>query len=82
MPVEPNDDTASSSPTLSPNSASTGCPGPRRCKQWRDRVMFLRASEGDDSGPICPTRRWRQPQANGSRRALAGKTALGDFTRG
>ena len=29
-------------------SASTGCRGRKALRQWRDRVMFLRASEGDE----------------------------------
>ena len=49
MPVAADDETAQDcSPTTLPRSASTGCRGRKALKQWRDRVMFLRASEGDE----------------------------------
>ncbi len=48
MPVAPNDDTAQ---RLAEGIARRGIerlPWSKALKQWRDRVMFLRASEGDE----------------------------------
>ncbi len=53
-------------------------PWTKGLKQWRDRVMFLRASEGDswpdlsDAALAATTTEWLAP-------TLAGKTALGDL---
>jgi ATP-dependent helicase HrpB len=54
-------------------------PWTKALKQWRDRVMFLRASEGEewpdlsDAALTTSTNEWLTP-------ALAGKTALGEFS--
>ncbi len=60
--------------------AGTGrLPWTNALKQWRDRVMFLRASEGDEWPDLSDTalaqsaRDWLAP-------ALTGKTALGSLT--
>jgi ATP-dependent helicase HrpB len=54
-------------------------PWTKALKQWRDRVMFLRASEGDewpdlsDAALSDTAAQWLEP-------ALTDKTALGDFS--
>jgi len=79
MPVVANDDTAQK---LAAGIAGLGMhrlPGTKSLQQWRDRVMFLRASEGEewpdlsDAALTHTVNAWLAP-------ALAGKTALGDLT--
>jgi ATP-dependent helicase HrpB len=82
MPVEPTDETAK---ILTDGFASTGIdrlPWTKSLKQWRDRIMFLRASDGDESGSwpdlsdavLAKTAsEWLAPM-------LVAKTALGDIT--
>ena len=54
-------------------------PWTKALKQWRDRVIFLRANEGDEWPDLSDTAltktvaEWLTP-------ALAGKTSLGDFS--
>ncbi len=54
-------------------------PWTKALKQWRDRVIFLRANEGDEWPDLSDTAltktvaEWLTP-------ALAGKTSLGEFT--
>jgi ATP-dependent helicase HrpB len=76
--VEPNGDTAK---LLADNIASSGLdrlPWTKAIQQWRDRVMFLRASEGDewpdlsDAALAQSARAWLAP-------LLADKTALGQI---
>jgi len=55
MPVTPNDDTAR---LLAGAIAKTGVgqlPWTKALTQWRDRVMFLRASEGDSWPDLSDT---------------------------
>jgi ATP-dependent helicase HrpB len=75
LQVEPNDDTAK---LLADKIASAGIdrlPWTKAMQQWRDRVMFLRASEGDewpdlsDAALSQSARAWLAP-------LLADKTAL------
>jgi ATP-dependent RNA helicase HrpB len=78
LQVTANDDTAR---RLAEGAASVigRLPWSKALKQWRDRVMFLRASEGDewpdisDAALAATTQDWLAP-------ALAGKTALGDLS--
>jgi ATP-dependent helicase HrpB len=80
MPVEPGDETAK---LLADAVAKIGVailPWTKALQQWRDRVMFLRASEGQttdhqwpdlsDTTLAATAGEWLKP-------ALAGKTALG-----
>jgi ATP-dependent helicase HrpB len=80
MPVEPGDETAK---LLADAVAKIGIailPWTKALQQWRDRVMFLRASEGQttdhqwpdlsDAALAATAGEWLGP-------ALAGKTALG-----
>ncbi len=76
--VEPNGDTAK---LLADKIASAGLdrlPWTKAIQQWRDRVMFLRASEGDewpnlsDAALAQSARAWLAP-------LLADKTALGQI---
>ena len=79
MPVTPNDDTAK---LLADAIAKTGVgrlPWTKALTQWRDRVMFLRASEGDnwpdlsDAALAQSAQEWLAP-------ALTAKTTLGEIT--
>jgi ATP-dependent helicase HrpB len=79
MPVVANDDTAQK---LAAGIAGLGVhrlPWTKSLQQWRDRVMFLRASEGEEWPDLSDTAfaqtvgAWLAP-------ALAAKTALGDIT--
>jgi ATP-dependent helicase HrpB len=79
MPVVANDGTAQK---LAAGVAGLGMhrlPWTKSLQQWRDRVMFLRASEGEewpdlsDSALAQTVNTWLAP-------ALAAKTALGDIT--
>jgi ATP-dependent helicase HrpB len=79
MPVLANDGTAQK---LAAGIAGLGMhrlPWTKSLQQWRDRVMFLRASEGEDWPDLSDTalaqtvNAWLAP-------ALAAKTALGDIT--
>jgi len=79
MPLVANDDTAQ---MLADGIAGLGMhrlPWTKSLQQWRDRVMFLRASEGEewpdlsDSALAQTVNTWLAP-------ALAAKTALGDIT--
>ena len=79
MPVAANDDTAQK---LAAGIAGLGMhrlPWTKSLQQWRDRVMFLRASEGEewpdlsDAALTQTVNAWLAP-------ALAAKTALGEIT--
>ena len=84
MPLEPTAETAR---ILADGIAGAGIerlPWPKSLKQWRDRIMFLRASESDggdrvswpdvsDAGLVRTASRWLEPM-------LAGKTALGEIS--
>ena len=79
MPVAANDDTAQK---LANGIASLGMhrlPWTKSLEQWRDRVMFLRASEGEewpdlsDAALAQTINAWLAP-------ALAAKTTLGEIT--
>ena len=79
MPVAANDDTAQK---LADGIAGLGMhrlPWTKSLQQWRDRVMFLRASEGEewpdlsDAALAQTVNTWLAP-------ALAAKTALGEIT--
>ena len=79
MPVVANDDTTQK---LADGIAGLGMhrlPWTKSLQQWRDRVMFLRASEGDewpdlsDAALAQTANAWLAP-------ALAAKTALGEIT--
>jgi ATP-dependent helicase HrpB len=79
MPVATNDDTAQK---LADGIAGLGMhrlPWTKSLQQWRDRVMFLRASEGEewpdlsDAALAQTVNAWLAP-------ALAAKTALGEIT--
>ncbi len=79
MPVIANDDTAQE---LAAGIASLGIgrlPWTKSLQQWRDRVLFLRASEGEEWPDLSNTaltqiiNAWLAP-------ALAAKTALGEVT--
>ena len=79
MPVAANDDTAQK---LADGIAGLGMhrlPWTKSLQQWRDRVMFLRASEGEewpdlsDAALAQTVNAWLAP-------ALAAKTALGEIT--
>ena len=79
MPVAPGDDTAQK---LADGTAGIGIarlPWTKALRQWRDRVLFLRLSEGDewpdlsDAALAKTAREWLAP-------ALAGKTTLGELT--
>ena len=82
MPVTPSEATAA---LLAESIAGAGIgrlPWTKALEQWRDRVMFLRSSEGQMTGHEWPdlsdaalantARDWLAP-------ALAGKTALGEL---
>jgi ATP-dependent helicase HrpB len=79
MPVVANDDTTQK---LADGIAGLGMhrlPWTKSLQQWRDRVMFLRASEGEEWPDLRDTalaqtaNAWLAP-------ALAAKTALGEIT--
>jgi ATP-dependent helicase HrpB len=79
MPVAADDDTAQK---LAAGIASLGVgrlPWTKSLQQWRDRVMFLRASEGEEWPDLSDTTlaqtvdAWLAPM-------LVAKTALGDIT--
>jgi ATP-dependent helicase HrpB len=79
VPVVANDDTAQK---LAAGIAGLGMhrlPWTKSLQQWRDRVMFLRASEGEEWPDLSDTalaqtvNAWLAP-------ALAAKTALGEIT--
>jgi ATP-dependent helicase HrpB len=79
MPVAANDDTAQK---LAGGIAGLGMhrlPWTKSLQQWRDRVMFLRASEGEewpdlsDAALAQTVNAWLAP-------ALAAKTTLGEIT--
>ncbi len=79
MPVQPNDETAI---LLAEGAAKVGIdrlPWSKALQQWRDRVMFLRASEGyewpdlSDAALKTTVNEWLAP-------VLAAKTALHDIT--
>ena len=79
MPVAADDDTAQK---LADGIAGLGMhrlPWTKSLQQWRDRVMFLRASEGEEWPDLSDTalaqsvNTWLAP-------ALAAKTALSDIT--
>jgi ATP-dependent helicase HrpB len=79
MPVVANDDTTQK---LADGIAGLGMqrlPWTKSLQQWRDRVMFLRASEGEewpdlsDAALAQTVNAWLAP-------ALAAKTALGEIT--
>ena len=57
MALSPSADTARIFADGLAQSASRGCHGRKRCKQWRDRVMFLRKAEGDSLAGSCPMTR-------------------------
>ncbi len=76
--VEPGDEAAR---MLAVGIACLGVerlPWTKSLRQWRDRVMFLRHSEGDewpdlsDAALVATTRAWLTP-------AMSGKTALGEL---
>jgi ATP-dependent RNA helicase HrpB len=77
--IEPSEQTAK---LLAEKIASTGIgrlPWSKAIKQWRDRVMFLRASEGDewpdlsDTALAASASEWLAP-------TLADKTSLGEIS--
>jgi len=79
MPITPDD---ASAQKLADGIAAIGVarlPWTKALQQWRDRVLFLRLSEGDewpdlsDAALAKTTREWLAP-------ALAGKTGLGELT--
>ncbi len=88
MPVTPDDNTAQ---RLADGIASIGIarlPWTKSLRQWRDRVLFLRASEGDASRDSSREPSWPDLSDNALSQtasewlvpALAGKTALGELT--
>ncbi len=80
VPVEPNDDTARLLADAVAKIGVAALPWTKALQQWRDRVMFLRASEDQatdhqwpdlsDAALAATAGEWLKP-------ALAGKTALG-----
>ena len=74
--VEPNDDTANLLADKISGGGIDRLPWSKAIQQWRDRVMFLRRSEGDewpdlsDAALAQSAREWLPP-------LLAGKTSLG-----
>jgi ATP-dependent helicase HrpB len=79
MSVVANDDTAQKLAAGIQNLGIDRLPWTKSLKQWRDRVMFLRASEGEewpdlsDAALTQTANAWLAP-------TLATKTALGDIT--
>ena len=55
-------------------------PWSKPLRQWRDRVMFLRAAEGDRNGPICRMRRSPRSVDEWLVPALHDKTALKELS--
>jgi ATP-dependent helicase HrpB len=79
MRIEPGDDTAK---LLAEKVAALGIgrlPWTQALTQWRDRVMFLRASEGND-WPDLSDDALANSAADWLAPALASKTTLGTFT--
>ena len=78
MSVAPGDDTASMLAEGIGKAGMDRLPWTQALRQWRDRVMFLRASEGDewpdlsDAALARSARDWLAP-------AFAGKTAVNDL---
>jgi ATP-dependent helicase HrpB len=78
MPVGPGDEAAQKLAAGIANLGIARLPWTKSLQQWRDRVMFLRASEGDewpdlsDAALTESINTWLMP-------ALASKTALGDI---
>jgi ATP-dependent helicase HrpB len=78
-PVVANDDTAQKLATGIAGLGMQRLPWTRSLQQWRDRVMFLRTSEGEEWPDLSDTalaqsvNAWLAP-------ALAAKTTLGDIT--
>jgi ATP-dependent helicase HrpB len=78
MAIVPNDETAVILADGIAKSGTDRLPWTASLRQWRDRVMFLRESEGDewpdlsDAALAESARDWLAP-------ALAGKIAAGDF---
>jgi ATP-dependent helicase HrpB len=79
MPVVANDDTAQKLAAGIANLGIGRLPWTKSLQQWRDRVLFLRLSEGEEWPDLSDTalaqtvNAWLAP-------ALAAKTALGDIT--
>ncbi len=79
MPIAPSEATAKLFAEYIANIGIGRLPWTKALKQWRDRVMFLRASEGDewpdlsDAALAQNAGEWLAP-------ALVGKTALGELT--
>jgi ATP-dependent helicase HrpB len=79
MPVAPSEETAQRLADGIAKHAIDRLPWTQALKQWRDRVMFLRSSEGDswpnlsDVALAQTAREWLAP-------ALAEKTALAEFS--
>jgi ATP-dependent helicase HrpB len=79
MPVGPSDEAAQKLAAGIITLGLARLPWTKSLQQWRDRVMFLRASEGDewpdlsDAALTEAVNTWLMP-------ALASKTALGDIT--
>jgi ATP-dependent helicase HrpB len=79
MPVVANDDTAQKLAAGIANLGIGRLPWTKSLQQWRDRIMFLRASEGEewpdlsDAALTQTVNAWLAP-------TLAAKTALGDIT--
>ena len=83
MPVRPTSETAKILADGIAGVGIDGLPWTNSLKQWRDRIMFLRASESDggdraswpdvsDAGLARTVGQWLEPM-------LAGKTALGEI---
>ncbi len=78
FPVRPNEDTAQKLAACIANVGIDRLPWTKALQQWRDRVMFLRASEGDewpdlsDAALTNGVNDWLEP-------ALVFKTALADI---
>ena len=79
MPVAPSEQTAQDLADGIAKTAIDRLPWTKALKQWRDRIMFLRGSEGDSWPDLSDTalaksaREWLAP-------ALTAKTALAEFT--
>jgi ATP-dependent RNA helicase HrpB len=79
MPVAPSEQTAQDLADGIAKTAIDRLPWTKALKQWRDRIMFLRGSEGDswpdlsDAALAKSAREWLAP-------ALVAKTALAEFT--
>ena len=79
MPVAPSEQTAQDLADGIAKTAIDRLPWTKALKQWRDRIMFLRGSEGDSWPDLSDTalaesaREWLAP-------ALVAKIALAEFT--